>query len=170
MEEAKTKLEELSKVREKLRRAEETIVETKKRRLGTTEKAEEDEDFGPEEYNSDKEDANDSTEEERLKTVKVYYASRTHSQLGQIVDELSKTRYLLFTIWFLSSFYRFKPRLVTIASRQALCANENVQKLKINHLINEKCMELRKNCGSCAKKSKTNENKVRRYSFYIRYF
>ena len=49
MEEAKTKLEELSKVREKLRRAEETIVETKKRRLGTTEKAEEDEDFGPEE-------------------------------------------------------------------------------------------------------------------------
>lgn len=61
--------------------------------------------------------------------------------------------------------FSFTPRIVTIASRSALCANEEVKKLKHNHLINEKCMELRKNKDSGEKRQKNDENKARFSSF-----
>lgn len=83
-------------------------------------------------------------EEEPPKCLKIFYASRTHSQLEQLIDELGKTR--------------FQPRVVTCSSRGNLCVNEEVKKLKLNHLINEKCMELRKNGTSGKdKKQKTEE-------------
>lgn len=94
-----------------------------------------------EEYNNDEKsekqrdsdffDDVDEEEEKPLKCLKIFYASRTHSQLEQLAEELAKTR--------------FQPRIVTCASRGTLCVNEEVKKLKLNHLINEKCMELRKN-------------------------
>lgn len=107
----------------------------------------------PEEYHSDGEtgsskfqgEDDEEEEEEPPKCLKIFYASRTHSQLEQLVDELAKTR--------------FQPRVVTCSSRGNLCVNEDVKKLKLNHLINEKCMELRKNGGSSDKdkKQKTEE-------------
>ena len=65
----------------------------------------------------------------------------------------------------LIEFFSFTPRIVTIASRSALCANEEVKKLKHNHLINEKCMELRKNKDSGEKRQKNDENKAR-FSYF----
>uniref|UniRef100_A0A1I7TMF7 DNA 5'-3' helicase n=1 Tax=Caenorhabditis tropicalis TaxID=1561998 RepID=A0A1I7TMF7_9PELO len=83
-------------------------------------------------------------EEEKIDCLKIYYASRTHSQLDQLIEELEKTR--------------FRPRVVTCGSRGTLCVNSEVTKLKLNHLINEKCMELRKNGMSDQdKKQKTEE-------------
>ncbi|CAI2348275.1 unnamed protein product [Caenorhabditis sp. 36 PRJEB53466] len=105
--------------------------------------------FAPsEEYHSDGEGHSDlraegEEEEKPLKCLKIYYASRTHSQLEQLIEELAKTR--------------FQPRVVTCASRGTLCVNENVKKLKLNHLINEKCMELRKNGSAGEKKQKTED-------------
>ncbi|VDL77240.1 unnamed protein product [Nippostrongylus brasiliensis] len=92
----------------------------------------------PEDYNSDAEE--DSSAEEPLKVVKIFYASRTHSQLEQLLAELKKTR--------------FNPRVVTAASRQTLCVNEKVHQLKFSHLINERCMELRKGTSNDGKKAK----------------
>ncbi|VDM59257.1 unnamed protein product [Angiostrongylus costaricensis] len=89
----------------------------------------------PENYIS--EDEFESNNEEPLEVVKIFYASRTHSQLDQVLNELKKT----------SCIRRFLPRVVTAISRQTLCANENVRRLKYSHLINEKCMELRKTCS-----------------------
>ncbi|PAV58320.1 hypothetical protein WR25_14713 [Diploscapter pachys] len=110
----------------------------------------------PEDYNSDDEEKKEGREQrgeeqEELAARKIIYASRTHSQLQQLVDEVVKTN--------------FTPRIVTIASRSALCANEEVKKLKHNHLINEKCMELRKNKDSGEKRQKNDENKARFSSF-----
>ncbi|EGT34656.1 hypothetical protein CAEBREN_18601 [Caenorhabditis brenneri] len=110
-----------------------------------------------EEYNSDGETeksdafADDDEEEKEMKCLKIFYASRTHSQLDQLIEELEKTR--------------FQPRVVTCGSRGTLCVNDEVMKLKLNHLINEKCMELRKNGTSeKEKKQKTEEGSKKKKS------
>nr|CDJ97591.1 DEAD2 domain containing protein [Haemonchus contortus] len=146
-DDAYEKLQAMEKVKEKLYQARAGVIKrNRKRRLRADGSAEEmepeieavEDNTAPEEYVSD--DEADSKPEEPLKTVKVFYASRTHSQLEQLIDELKKTR--------------FKPRIVTAASRQTLCANKDVTKLKFSHLINERCMELRKGCASEGKRMK----------------
>ncbi|CAP35860.1 Protein CBR-CHL-1 [Caenorhabditis briggsae] len=105
-----------------------------------------------EEYHSDGESGSElhnnkddeEEDQESPKCLKIFYASRTHSQLEQLVDELGKTR--------------FQPRVVTCSSRGNLCVNEEVKKLKLNHLINEKCMELRKNGTSDKDKKQKTED------------
>lgn len=57
--------------------------------------------------------------------------------------------------------FRFAPRVITAASRQSLCANENVRRLKFSHLINEKCMELRKGCSTEGKRARVEGEEVR---------
>uniref|UniRef100_A0A0N5AH69 Helicase ATP-binding domain-containing protein n=1 Tax=Syphacia muris TaxID=451379 RepID=A0A0N5AH69_9BILA len=85
------------------------------------------------EYNSDCEDTG-KDDEASLSCVKILYATRTHSQLEQFANEVFKTR--------------FRPRIVTIGSRQTLCLNGIVRGLKFSNLMNEKCNELRENKGS----------------------
>ncbi|PIO71845.1 DNA repair helicase [Teladorsagia circumcincta] len=146
-DEAYDKLQILEKVKEKLYQAKAGVVKRdRKRRLrdeGNTEELgpENDaaqENTAPEDYVSD--DEAESKPDEPLKAIKVFYASRTHSQLEQLMDELKKTR--------------FSPRVVTAASRQTLCVNEDVRRLKFSHLINERCMELRKGCALEGKRVK----------------
>ncbi|XP_059791076.1 ATP-dependent DNA helicase DDX11 isoform X2 [Balaenoptera ricei] len=90
------------------------------------------------EYESDKEkgstsgvDADeDDLEEEHV--TKIYYCSRTHSQLAQFVHEVQK------------SPFGKDTRLVSLGSRQNLCVNEDVRKLGSVQLINDRCVELQR--------------------------
>lgn len=57
----------------------------------------------------------------------VIYASRTHSQLAQVVSELKSTAYV--------------PRMTVLGSRDQLCVHEKVSKLSRN-ILNHNCTNL----------------------------
>ncbi|XP_065598680.1 ATP-dependent DNA helicase DDX11 isoform X1 [Cyrtonyx montezumae] len=77
------------------------------------------------------EDDDDDLEEEHV--TKIYYCSRTHSQLSQFVHEVQKSPFAKDT------------RLVSLGSRQNLCVNEEVRRLGALQLINDRCTEMQKN-------------------------
>ncbi|NXN13715.1 DDX11 helicase, partial [Indicator maculatus] len=78
------------------------------------------------------EDDDDGDLEEEHVT-KIYYCSRTHSQLSQFVHEVQRSPFGKGT------------RLVSLASRQNLCVNEEVRRLGALQIINDRCMEMQKN-------------------------
>lgn len=89
---------------------------------------------------SDEEDELDNEEEERLK---VYFCSRTHSQLSQFTRELRKT------------MFGSELKVVSLGSRKNFCTNQEVLRLGNPNSINERCLELqssKKNGGSMIKK------------------
>ncbi|XP_076158449.1 ATP-dependent DNA helicase DDX11 isoform X1 [Alosa pseudoharengus] len=110
------------------------------------------------EYESDEESAPknklcdddelDDLEEEHV--TKIYYCSRTHSQLAQFVHEVQKSP--------------FGPTvsLVSLGSRQNLCINPEVLRLGSTPLINERCMEMQKNKHDKPEKPAEDEAKRRR--------
>lgn len=67
-----------------------------------------------------------------MEETKIYYASRTHSQLTQFVHEVSKTMYA-------ENTYE-----VSLASRKNMCINPDVKKLGNVNKINEACLDLQK--------------------------
>ncbi|XP_078804887.1 ATP-dependent DNA helicase DDX11 isoform X2 [Oryzias latipes] len=78
----------------------------------------------------------DDEEEDELveeHVTKIYYCSRTHSQLAQFVHEVQK------------SPFSKDISLVTLGSRQNLCINEEVRRLGSIQRINDRCMEMQKN-------------------------
>ncbi|XP_029378350.1 ATP-dependent DNA helicase DDX11 isoform X2 [Echeneis naucrates] len=77
------------------------------------------------------EDEDDELIEEHV--AKIYYCSRTHSQLAQFVHEVQK------------SPFSKDISLVTLGSRQNLCINEEVRRLGSIQRINDRCMEMQKN-------------------------
>ncbi|KAL9853390.1 ATP-dependent DNA helicase DDX11 isoform 2-T2 [Geothlypis trichas] len=95
------------------------------------------------------EDDDDDLEEEHV--TKIYYCSRTHSQLSQFVREVQK------------SPFGKDTRLVSLGSRQNLCVNEEVRRLGALQLINDRCMEMQKNKHE-KKSNEENEGKKRRVS------
>ncbi|NWT39317.1 DDX11 helicase, partial [Chroicocephalus maculipennis] len=109
------------------------------------------------EYESDEEkkvvtgleDDDDDLEEEHV--TKIYYCSRTHSQLSQFVREVQK------------SPFGKDTRLVSLGSRQNLCVNEEVRRLGALQLINDRCMEMQKNKHE-KKSDEEMEGKKRRVS------
>ncbi|XP_051639955.1 ATP-dependent DNA helicase DDX11 isoform X4 [Manacus candei] len=109
------------------------------------------------EYESDEEkkvvsgleEDDDDLEEEHV--TKIYYCSRTHSQLSQFVREVQK------------SPFGKDTRLVSLGSRQNLCVNEEVRRLGALQLINDRCMEMQKNKHE-KKSDEENEGKKRRVS------
>ena len=65
----------------------------------------------------------------------VIYASRTHSQLGQFVEELKR--------------HKISARVVSLGSRQMMCINDQVRSNNSSGwLINDRCAELRKKKGT----------------------
>ncbi|XP_075711853.1 ATP-dependent DNA helicase DDX11 isoform X2 [Rhinoderma darwinii] len=107
------------------------------------------------EYESDEEAKKDSERDdeedcEEEHVTKIYYCSRTHSQLSQFVRELQK------------SPFGNETRLVSLASRQNMCVNEDVRRLGTVQLINDRCMEMQKNKHD--KKSEEVEGKKKRGS------
>uniref|UniRef100_A0A915MII4 Helicase ATP-binding domain-containing protein n=1 Tax=Meloidogyne javanica TaxID=6303 RepID=A0A915MII4_MELJA len=61
---------------------------------------------------------------------RIYYASRTHSQLQQVVRELNKTK------------YKSVVRLVTLAGRDKLCLNERVLKEQNSEVRGQLCRSM----------------------------
>ncbi|KAH0617052.1 hypothetical protein JD844_028656, partial [Phrynosoma platyrhinos] len=92
----------------------------------------------------------DATEEEHM--TKIYYCSRTHSQLAQFVHEVQK------------SPFGKEIRLVSLGSRQNLCVNEEVRHLGAVQLINDRCMEMQKNKHEKKSIGEESEGKKRRVS------
>lgn len=69
---------------------------------------------------------------------KLYYCSRTHTQLSQFASEVRKINQLL-------------PQpvsLVVLGSRQQLCINEDVRQ-KPSHLLNDACLDLNDTKAKC---------------------
>ncbi|OJD29995.1 atp-dependent rna helicase chl1 [Diplodia corticola] len=83
--------------------------------------------------------------------LKVFYCSRTHSQLSQFSGELRRVR---MPPAITSTTSNAKPdaddevgeafKHLTLGSRKNLCINPKVQKLASTALINEKCLDLQK--------------------------
>ncbi|XP_062861295.1 ATP-dependent DNA helicase DDX11 [Trichomycterus rosablanca] len=122
----------------------EQLLQLSKQDLGSDDKPPDEEDEGliVADYESDEEgmpknricdeyDDDDDLEEEHV--TKIYYCSRTHSQLAQFVHEVQK------------SPYGSSINLVNLGSRQNLCVNPDVVRLGSVPLINDRCMELQKN-------------------------
>ncbi|XP_074489242.1 ATP-dependent DNA helicase DDX11 [Sebastes fasciatus] len=76
-------------------------------------------------------DTDDELVEEHV--TKIYYCSRTHSQLAQFVHEVQK------------SPFSKDISVVTLGSRQNLCVNEEVRRLGSIQRINDRCLEMQKN-------------------------
>jgi len=76
--------------------------------------------------NSDIEDNNEKEED----VLKIFYCSRTHSQLNQFVHEVQKSKHAGYI------------KMVALASRQSLCINSEVQQLKSSAKMNEKCLDM----------------------------
>ncbi|XP_012539548.1 ATP-dependent DNA helicase DDX11 [Monomorium pharaonis] len=79
----------------------------------------------------------ESSEEEGMdeplfKNTKIFFCSRTHSQLTQFVHELKR------------SPYSQDVSVVPLSSRQNYCINKNVKRLKHINLINETCLQLQR--------------------------
>ncbi|KAM7116593.1 ATP-dependent DNA helicase DDX11 [Molossus nigricans] len=90
----------------------------------------------------------DDLEEEHI--TKIYYCSRTHSQLAQFVHEVQK------------SPFGKDTRLVSLGSRQNLCINEDVKNLGSVQLINDRCVELQRRRHESKSRAEDEEPKRRR--------
>ncbi|XP_068701537.1 ATP-dependent DNA helicase DDX11-like [Montipora foliosa] len=106
--------------------------------LGKTPERDTDADIVLTEYLSDGEDASldqeddDGDKDEEPHCLKIFYCSRTHSQLAQFVREVQK------------SPFNDSTRVVSLGSRQNLCINDDVKRLKNINKINDRCLELQK--------------------------
>ncbi|XP_033490740.2 ATP-dependent DNA helicase DDX11 [Epinephelus lanceolatus] len=119
------------------------LLQLSKEEITETKGDQEDEDLIIEEYESDDEfktksrfcGAEDDTDDDLVEehVTKIYYCSRTHSQLAQFVHEVQK------------SPFSKDISLVTLGSRQNLCINEEVRRLGSIQRINDRCMEMQKN-------------------------
>ena len=69
---------------------------------------------------------------ETLKETKIFYCSRTHSQLSQFVGELGKT------------VYKDSVKVVSLGSRKNLCINDDVRKLGGLARMNDRCLDMQK--------------------------
>ncbi|XP_046624833.1 ATP-dependent DNA helicase DDX11 [Neodiprion virginianus] len=79
-------------------------------------------------------DCSDESDEEsdRYESTKIYFCSRTHTQLSQFIGELKR------------SPYTDSVRLIPLASRLSYCINDSVKKLKHLSLVNERCLQLQR--------------------------
>ncbi|CAG8490837.1 8736_t:CDS:10 [Paraglomus brasilianum] len=74
--------------------------------------------------------------------LQIYYASRTHSQLAQFINELRKTG------------YAEDIKSVSLGSRKTLCINEDVKKLNSLAKMNDRCLEMQKSGNRPEKRCK----------------
>ncbi|KAJ2837367.1 ATP-dependent DNA helicase chl1 [Coemansia erecta] len=82
------------------------------------------------------EDIDQNAEPEEPSISKIFYASRTHSQLQQFISEIKRTK-----------FGHATP-CVTLGSRVQLCTNDEVRTGCASAILNERCLEMQQNGGS----------------------
>uniref|UniRef100_A0A0R3RRC4 Helicase ATP-binding domain-containing protein n=1 Tax=Elaeophora elaphi TaxID=1147741 RepID=A0A0R3RRC4_9BILA len=145
-----TQLENDKKIDERIQKALGTLTVEWKRKLQDDQTIEEGNDDETDDI-LDEDFTNDQLgkkviEEPTPTCTKIIYATRTHSQLLQFAEEISKTR--------------FQPRMVTLGSRQHLCINESVRALKKTSLMIERCNELRANKSSEKRRKEQNDEYV----------
>lgn len=88
-------------------------------------------------------------EEEPHDETKIFYCSRTHSQLNQFVDEIRKIK-LRPGLWAGAAIQSSMKRVtepstvkhLPLGSRKNLCINDKVSKLGSAVAINDRCLEL----------------------------
>ncbi|QLL31731.1 hypothetical protein HG536_0B05970 [Torulaspora globosa] len=96
---------------------------------------------------SSRSDEKSSLKNDNFNPVKIFYASRTHSQLNQFASQLRLPK-------FESSFVEQQVpverlKYVPLASRKQLCINEDVKKWGSVEAINDACAELLKSPKGC---------------------
>ncbi|XP_055715290.1 putative ATP-dependent RNA helicase DDX11-like protein 8 [Phlebotomus papatasi] len=91
------------------------------------------EDFLIEENEGEEEEPVEQNPPEKHRNTKIFFCSRTHSQLSQVVEEVKRTK------------FAENLRVVSLGSRQNFCINKEVRNLKSVALINEKCLDLQRN-------------------------
>ncbi|TYK04029.1 ATP-dependent DNA helicase chl1 [Cucumis melo var. makuwa] len=92
--------------------------------------------------NSSSSDDEEEQEESNKEKLKVYFCSRTHSQLSQFIRELRKT------------VFASELNVICLGSRKNFCINEEVLKLGSASHMNEKCLELQKKKTTDTSKAK----------------
>lgn len=95
----------------------------------------------------------ESSEEEDMnkplfKNIKIFFCSRTHSQLTQFVHELKR------------SPYSQDVSVVPLSSRQNYCINKNIRRLKHMNLINEACLQLQRKKATVKKEKDLKRSKI----------
>jgi len=129
----------------KRRKIEKSVPAKKEGRLGSSAggKKEPQEDLALADYDSDggkrgakargggDSSESESEEDEEEHVLKIYYVSRTHTQLTQFIREARSTR------------FGEELRAVTLGSRSMLCVNDEVKVLKSRSGQNDKCKEMR---------------------------
>ncbi|XP_011505013.1 PREDICTED: probable ATP-dependent RNA helicase DDX11 [Ceratosolen solmsi marchali] len=90
----------------------------------------------------------EENEEEIAEQCKIFFCSRTHSQLSQFIGELKK------------SPYSEKVSLVSLASRNNYCINAKIKSLKNINMINEQCQLLQKKKSTSKKEKPIKRQKV----------
>ncbi|KAH8387378.1 hypothetical protein KR093_006717, partial [Drosophila rubida] len=133
-------LQQLQRLRTLLQQQEQQLAQLQQRKarhatdLKSPQQAPEQELEAEPALNSDDEDAAEGElveqSEERFRDVQIFYCSRTHSQLAQIVAELRKTPHGKWV------------RCVSLGSRQQLCINTQVRRLPSVALMNERCLDM----------------------------
>lgn len=125
-----------NKVHERQRKfAEKKLEEVSEDHLLDSDEAENADDFLLADVESESED-DTPDEDDEYKPLQVFFCSRTHSQLSQVVGEVKST------------IYKKELRSVSLGSRQNYCINKEVKKLHNNNAINERCLELQKSKSS----------------------
>lgn len=159
LQEQRQKLEtRLSNLSKKMKYDSEHSAATNKSSSSSTEGWEDE--FLVEDYESDEEsndplkkfkddsssEDEDKKEEEIQEGIKIIYCSRTHSQLGQVINELKRLKDI------------GSVRSVALASRKLLCINSTVSKLQSLSTINEKCLDMQSS-SSTASETKNKKKK-----------
>ena len=94
----------------------------------------------------------ESAFEKAVETTRVFYTSRTHSQLSQFCDELRKTNYFCKTPSVQSDEEMFeRPQVwtTTLGSRAGLCVYEPVRSLATSGAVSDACQAKRESKGGC---------------------